>query len=559
MEKSTMAKIESKELAWGDRLTVMDNTRDRIYNKSYELLSVSGSVMKNVISVTLPYAAIFVNAVVSDLMDSTQALVVEGDLPKRTAKEVEDFLNHLDEQIDEQLLMSQGYTLDEWLASHVCVRSFIGMQYASQNLNGEFQLKALPVDMRWTFFERDTSGLVWVAPRFFWDEDMVNHEFEQDIKAHGLPWFKGPQIEVNDYWDREKNEVLVNKVRVRLQKNQLGEVPFIISQPATGFILRDADYLKHESEDLLFLIRDLYDEMNRLASVQQTKAMETIDPGYLNKKEQVDQNPAQPPPKNGQTVQSKINEGYELVPKPDLNQAFLTAKAELEKVASDGSYTSVDLGNVNQQVSSLWITAQSSIRKKFSGQRLKALANFKGQKARMALRQYARFSGQTEGFKIGSYGKKRIFSPAKVGDPETYSCKYELRSHDPLLEIANLNQFLTGYGKLPLRYNLTNVLKASDPEGIIREIEIEQARAQNPSISLMERAISLVEEAEGEADEVRANALLLQSRMLTRDCVAMLSNPQPAAPAAPGAQGAPKGTDNMGAALGRTLASWSGG
>ncbi|MBA7610203.1 hypothetical protein ES703_17409 [subsurface metagenome] len=85
-------------------------------------------------------------------------------------------------------------------------------------------------------------------------------------------------------------------------------------------------------------------------------------------------------------------------------------------------------------------------------------------------------------------------------------------------EIVNLAMFTAARGELPLEVRLKDILKADDPDGIMRKLDIEAAKRADPAIGLFEMAIRYAEEAEDlEGDD--AEAKKIQSMMLTeRGC-----------------------------------------
>jgi len=82
--------------------------------------------------------------------------------------------------------------------------------------------------------------------------------------------------------------------------------------------------------------------------------------------------------------------------------------------------------------------------------------------------------------------------------------------------------FSAARGDLPLKVRLKDILKADDPDGIIRELGIEEARLADPAIALHELALRYVEEAEDIEDDDEADAKLIQAKMLTEQGVSII-------------------------------------
>lgn len=507
----------------------MDNTRDKVYNKPYAMPDLGDPTkpMEGVINVTMPYAAIIANTVINDLMTSFRQTIVSGSISAKTQKLIEQFIDDNREEADEALVNSNWHAslFDIW-CSHVCIRSFIGVRWVSQIVDGKYVVDAMPIDMRHVAWEYGNDGLNWVAPISFRTRAELEVRYGEIIKDKSISLSgKDTQLfEVKDYWDSEKKELWINGVLAIEQRNPFEEPPFVITAPATGFMLRDIKYIEHDAEDILYLIRDVLDEMNRSASIAQTKGAETIRPPYVEPVEKEDGKPARKPPTTGQTKKAKQGEEWTLLQTPDINNAFLTGRADLDRVRQMGGVNDIDLGNVSQTVSAVWITAQAGIRKKFSGPRLKAITQGDQQLARMMIRQTQNAVELEEGspeIVVGRAGRQRTYNADKLGDPEQYSIRIELRSQSKTEEIANLVQFESA-PDLPYEWRLEHILGADDPKGIIRMRDFEDAKMADPAIGMTEMGMSLAREAAEIDDEIEADTMKFQSKLLCERVVAIL-------------------------------------
>ncbi len=520
---------ENRMTALHPLLQRMDRTRDWVYSTQYKMPDLGDPTknMDNVINVTMPYAAIIANTVINDLASSFRQTIVEGDISATTGRKIELFIDSNREEADELLVNSNWHaSLKEIWASHVCVRSFIGARWVSQIIDGQYVIDLLPIDMRYFPYEYGTVDLNWGAPITFRTRAELEAEYAEVIKDKQVSISGGADLlfEVRDYWDGDKKELWINGVLAVAQKNPFDEPPFVTAAPATGFMLRDKNYIEHDSEDILYLVRPILDELNRIATIEQTKGAETIRPSYMDIREKTDSNPAAAPPTTGQTKQKKKDEEWKLLPKPDINQAFLTGRADLNKVLQMGGVNDIDLGNVSQTVSAVWITAQAGIRKKFSGPRLKAMAQGDQQLARMMIRQAQKAVELESGdpaIVVGGMGRKKTFTSNQLGDPDKYGIRIELRSQSKTEEIANLSLFEAA-PDLPYEYRLETILGVDDPKGIMQMKAREEARLADPVIGLSELGISLAKQAEEIDDEQEADLLKLESMYLIERAVNML-------------------------------------
>jgi hypothetical protein len=517
----------------------MDSTRDLIYMKKYTLMDFDGKTpLTDVVNETLNTPAVFANSMISDLMGSVFQWQIEGDKKLSVAKQrlIRSFIMDLLAQIDEQLVQGQGMPgLQSWLSSHVVARSLIGARLISQVVNGEYTVDCLPTDMRYCPFQFGKKGLDWACNITYRTYAAVKDEY---------PDYQGTEnetdIEVRDFWSTKENEVSVGEQTVVKQTHKFGRVPFIIVLPASGFMLRDKDYLAHESEDPLFLDKNLFDEDNRLASIAATKGMETVRPAYQQKVKDVDSTPAEAPPGLGETKKVPIEGGWDPLKRPDINQAFLTATDTIKTALRQGGLNDIDLGNVDpQNMSAILLSKQNEIRSKFRKPRLEAIEIFYQQFARMAIEQYNKCLENTNGkeIMIGQTGRKKVYG--NLGDPSTYIINAKLMSHDKTMEIANASVASALWEKLPDEWIIENILQAEDTDEIMRKLAVQKAKRADPFIEYFELAIRYAEEAE-EMTDVDADIKKIESMKLTDICVSILQQRNMPQQPAPGNQAKPQ-------------------
>ena len=493
----------------------MDKTRDLAYGKKYELKGFDDVPLEKVINVTTNWPGVFASAIISDLMGATWQTVIESDgkLSPKQIHIIENFIEDNLAQVDEQLIRRGYVELFTWIANHVCIRSLIGARWFTQLDKDGYKVDCLPVDMRWTPFDFGDHGLNWVAPKTFRSKALIKAKYGKDVDSD--------ETEVIDFWTGEKNEIWIAEELVKTQKNPFGYPPFVIVKPSSGFTLRDKGYIEHDAEDLFFLNRGLYDERSRNMSLEQTLGMDVLWPPMEQESSDEELKPDKRP-KTGETKKVKKGEKHVLLPRGDLTKAFLTGRADIQRDLQMGGVNDIDLGNVSQTVSAVWITEQSEIRNKLNKPRLEAMASFRQQSARMLISQYRMITDKAKKskseFLIGVQGRKRKYTAQQLGDPDTYTIRNELMSQSKKQEIVNLAMFSAARGQLPLKVRLTDILKADDPDGIMRQLDLEAAKRADPAIGLFEMAIRYAEEAEDlEGDD--AEAKKIQSMMLTeRGC-----------------------------------------
>lgn len=533
MARDTWGKIDERMSQLTDLHTRMDETRKLAYMEDFKLRDFADKHdLDNVINVTGNQPAVFAHSLISDLQSAKWQTVVEGDISQRQAHDIEQFVEDNFEQADEQLLERFGIaSLYDWLCNHVCIRSVIGVRWLSQVNNGMYELDCLPVDMRWAAHRQGRNGLLWAAPIFFRSSEDIEDEFPPEARLSGVNIPDGHEVEVRDYWGKDTNEVWVAKGKIFEQANHLGYPPFVIVYPPSGFMLRDKGYLKHEAEDIFFLDRKLYAELNRALSIEQTIGMDVLYPPYEYETDDFDARPSRPPPKSGETRKVPKGEMHKPVPRGDLNRASLTAREDIYRMIELGGISDAELGSARLDRPGIWFAKQFEIRHKLEKARFQALTMMKEGLARMMIKQFLASNEGQEEIYIGRTGKKNKFSPAMLGDPDSYRISFRVMQSSKEQEIVNLAQAQAARGIVPERIIVRDILKAEDPAGWEREMEMEKAREANPAIGLAEMAVKFAEEAEDIEDETEAELKKWQSMMLVHDYVmqmrARMQPPQP--------------------------------
>ena len=515
------------------RHDVMDESEKLANQEDFYLTTFDGkTALDNVINVTGNYATTFADAVSSDLMSAHWQTVVEGDIPTRTAKAIEQFVDDNFEQADEQLLEQFGIaSLYAFLCNHVCVRSLLGVRWISEVVDGEYKIDCLPVDMRWTGWVLGN----WVAPIFFKNSDEFRDEFP------GANLIDNTDYAQVDYWNKENHEVWVVKgdtydpsnskgTSIFTEPNTLGYPPFVIVLPPTGFMLRGKGWIGNESPDIFWLNRKLYKEANRSLSIEQTIGMDILYPPYERELESPSSEPSKPVPKSGESLDVKKGERHQPVPRGDLNRASIAARQDILSQIRTGGVSEAELGEAGLDRPGIWFARQFEIRHKREKPLFEALAMMKEGLARMMIKQFIDSKDTGSDLLVGRTGRRNKFSTQILGDPDKYriSFKYNISSKE--MEIVNLAQAQAARGIVPEKIIVRDILQAEDPDEWDRMLELEKAKAANPAIGLLEMSVRYAEEAEELEDEGDKAIKVLQSKILLHDYVMMMRqrlNPQP--------------------------------
>ncbi len=518
----TMTLVDNRITAMSDINSRMDETAKFLHwdDIPYKLVKPDGkTLLTDSISVTPNMPKVFAHGVIADLMSGKWQTVVEGSISGRQAHIIETFADDNLMQADEYMVKRYGIpSLFGWLCNHVCVRWAIGVRWISQVIDGEYKIDCLPVDMRWTPFERGEDGLWWVCPEIIMSGSALNRKYRDAGISDG-----DDKYTIRDFWDGEKNEIWIGKGTdtgfagklYKKQKNPFGYPPFVIVIPASGFMLRDEGYLKHEGEDILFLNTGLYKELARSLSLEQTSGYAGLYPAYEYETDVPDARPSEKVPEIDSVLKRKTGELHVPVPRGDINRAGQTARVDLQAMIDNGA--PIAPRQYNTPPSAILLAGETEMISRLQNSRKEALGIFRSQLVDMIIDQYLK---TPEGeVLIGKRGKQTKYSPSKLGNPDDYTVNYQLTVKSRRQEIANLAEFTAAYGKLPLKWNLTNILMVDDPDGIIGELDIQKWKEADPSIGMFEGAMKYAEEAEDMEPGVDKDLKNWESMMLVDEGV----------------------------------------
>ena len=525
-KETTWEMITTRIKALKDLYDRMDNTKELIYmDPEFELTNFKGEKIERAVHITGNKPATFVNVIRSNLMEAKWQTIIEGDISSRQAKLIEDFINDNLDEADEMLNDTQDISsLHDWNSNHVCTRSIIGVRWLGLVKDGKYVIDCRPMDMRWTPYRRGGKHLKWVAPISFLSKEDIREEFEEVLtkEEYALITFKEEtkDNELRDYWNSEKNEIWINNKLIKTQNHNLKRPPFVIAFPPSGFMLRDKGYMKHEAEDVLFLNRNLYKELNRSLSVEQTLGFTTVFPAYEKEVVNKTAEPSEPPPVSGESLDVKPGERHEPVPLGDLNNASLAARTDIQEMLGEGAPVAPRI--YTQPPSGAELALELEVLARQQNPRIKALQSFRVQLARLMIDQYSITAKDETDLSIGRQGRKRKYTASKMVNPDRYSISYILLPKNTRAELANLVMFQGAAGELPLRMRLRDILHAEDPDGIMRDLDIEEAKKADPSIALFEQGVRYAEEAEDIEDEHDKDLKNMESMLLISRGVAIV-------------------------------------
>ncbi len=532
----TWKMIDERQKVLQDFYNQVDKTRLRLNLHPFQIKDFKGeNNLDDVINVTENKSVNYAKRVVAGLMSYKWQTVVEGQITSKDAHQIENFINDSLDQADEFIFTEHGLAnLDTWLMNHVTHTSLIGVQWTSSIEDGEYKVDSLPLDMLYTPFVLNK----WVAPITLRNKGDLHKELEDYAKLaeQGFGTFFPPgelkeiDNEVRDYWSLEVNELWIEKQLVFIQPNTYKTLPFVIVWVPSGFMFRDKGYLKHESPSVLFANENLFDQLSRQLTIDATLGMDPILPAYEKETGETAGGLSEPAPKRGESLDVKVGERHQLLPRTDVNNAQLASRGEVTQMVDAAAPISPRA--FNQPPSAVEVAIEIELLDEIQNPLIIALRMFKEELGRLIIDQFILVSENESitSVQAGRTGRKREFNVTSLKNPDKYFISYKPLKQNKRLAIVNEARFLSMVGKAPMKFLLRDVLMVEDPDGWDREMELDKAKAANPAIGRAEMAIRYAEEAEEMDDGTAKDLKNLESQILVHDYVIMMRqrmNPVP--------------------------------
>ncbi len=515
----------------------VDKTRKRLNLTPFKMIDpLSKTELDDVVIVTENRSYSHIKRIIAGLMSAKWQGVVEGQITDSQAHKIEMFNEASLQQADEYLQNEYGLPgLDVWLDNHVCHTGLIGVQWMVDIENGEYKIHCRPNDMRWTPFVLNK----WVAPITFGTKEDLLKELEDCKKlamdggsdyeftppAEGT--LKDIDNEVRDFWNNEVNELWINEVQVFRQRNTYGKLPHIILWVPSGFYFRDKGYLEHESPGLLAGNEALYEQLSQQLTIDATLGFNVLNPATEYESENPEGGLSTPRPKRGEDLEVPKGGRHIPFPNPDINRAELASREQVTHLIEEGS--PIAPRGYATPPSAIEVTTEVELLDQLQNPQIIALQMFKSQLVRLNIEQTLLLAEKDGSISVGPTGKQGSFNIGDLKDPKKYSISYQLMKQNKRLAIVNEARALALWGKAPMKYILKDILSVEDPDGWMREMELERAKAVNPAIGLAEMAVRYAEEAEGmEGDDKELKNF--QSMMIVHEYVMLLRqrmNPLP--------------------------------
>ncbi len=491
---------------------------DKRYQVDVDLLHLTRYIMRGppdvegvahaipgIVNATLNKPAIFGANVVSALGSVKEQVVVESQDEGFDTHSIEEFLEFARDGADDLLRKKRLPLLNPFADAQICFRGRVGRRILFREKNGVLIPDIMNWDGRYIRYKMGDKEFDWAA--------YSTRRSKSEIEAEYGISIKDKFGQVLDVWTKEHNEVWIDERQVVEQPHKKGYVPVVMGIVPLGWgdMLLDEGRLKNEGESIFFMIRDVVPQMNMLMSILTTLNFLSVKrPAQWENPEGAQGEPpdydkAMAP---GAMTPTEVGQGIKTIDFGDALRAAELADRKLEKAIQEGSFTDIDIGNVQQPFSAVALIEIGEGRDQLLLPRLATKEWLNIDTAEMITRQVIQIGGTVE---LGATGHKKKFGTASLKGEYTVDYKYFIKS--PKIDVARLS--MAGQSKewYPRKEIYTNVLQVEDPDGLERDWYAELAEIIDPNVLKLRIILRLLEKADEGDEDAEMEAFVMAQDM----------------------------------------------
>ena len=510
-----MADIDYKTLAdakfrdWGELLGESGRMKEdadffNMVSKTNKLLDANDSEIVNSVHVLLNDIATFTWEVETELNSAEERIEVLSENKRFDTAYVEEYIQTAFDEADKLLSNKGMFPFNSFIDQQSFRRGRV-CSTCNFHFDGNLFIPDITYwDTGYVVVENDNRGISWIASKFWKSESQILSEYpEAENKTTS-----GKDMGILYILAKDTIQAWLNGAKIRDQKNTLGYVPAIYRRVPMGSMLQDKDTIRYQGESGIFLIRYLFKELERIASIIQSISLKAVDQAL-----QIQRPPGESIGKAGGnqsvdelTAPGAVNETgekseYRLMPLGQLQAAFDRLYQMIQERMQRG--TSRKYQNVLQPKTATEVMMEAQEQGNIILPRLNTRGLLKKNLAEMFIKQTieACEKAKRQTFKLGN----QDFDVSMLKGQYTIEFKYHF--NDPRMDAARQSLATAQQGQRPQSWILRNTLMSEDPDEEDRQLAIEKARRENPLVS-MDWEITKLLEAADEGDPYAEDAAM---------------------------------------------------
>ena len=498
--------IIAKEKEFDPLWKRMDEDGELIYNVNFILRDWDGRPVKRVYSVTIPNAALFYAKMVSLISRVSRLPIITDPQDKMTddsKANIINFLKDMDFEID--TLLNNKDELDAFTThtGYFCGRGWSAEQVLLRMDDGKLITDVRQLDPRWLTYATGMEGVTW------FNYDMVRSSV--DIEAEYNRTVPNDEGVISDRWDDKTEKIYISsglgsaREQIAEKKNPYGYPPIVIQAvPFGAGLLKEKDAIKRKGESIFYPHRDMFKEVNFMASILKTQSFDDLRPALQSPGDKTGEPPKEYPASQSNTA---TDEPILLVPRRDMTNAMRNYLGIINSMIQRAGLSNLDEGTITFPLAAVAIAKMLAQKQSLTMPRLAALELLYRARTRMIIKQIMTMGGS---FKIGEEGRERTYKASELEGTYTVGWSYftpSLEDDAAKSAIADSQR-----GLLPDRAIRRDTLQRENPEQDENWLEVEEAKRKEPLITDLERIYSLIDE---DTDESNVEAWILFNKLTT--------------------------------------------
>ncbi|KKL78629.1 hypothetical protein LCGC14_2022920, partial [marine sediment metagenome] len=315
---------------WGDLLGGEGRMKEdadffNMVSNTTKLLDANDKEIKNSVHVLLNDIATFTWEVETELNAAIEQRAVTSKNKRFDTAYVEGFIEAAFKEADELLALKGMFPFDAFIDQQTFRRGRVASTCFFHFDKGEFIADLTPWDTRYVVPENDNKGLYYLAGKFYRSENQVLKEYPE---AKGRV-SSSEDNEILQILARDTGQIWIGDKLIKTIPNKLGYVNAVYRMVPMGSMLQDKNTIQYQGESGIFLIRLLFKELERIASIIQSISLKAVDQALQIQRPLADSTGNAAPGKSvdeltdpGVVNETPENSRYELMPLGQLQAIF---------------------------------------------------------------------------------------------------------------------------------------------------------------------------------------------------------------------------------------------
>ncbi len=525
----TYARIENEKTEFALVNARMDKDEKLYYLDPFIFRTFGGQPVPKIINMTLPDPALFAHRAIGLLQNAAPTIDIQSDeLTDAQQLKIEEIVEALLLTVDEKLGIRGLTGMWGYYQEQACIRGGLnGECLIRPDPDSEYALIDIrPNDRRFVTYSMGMNGLNWYAYHSRKSKAYIKDKWDIDMPSGELHRVVTEAYSKTHYqvWVGEGDAATAsNAARQINMRNPYGYVPAITQLVPAGSSLGSWDAIPHHGESIFQLNRNLYPEMNRLATVLHNLTMASFFGARQYVSEAGEQGNVEAIPFGlGVVVAIEKGGGYTMIPVNDIRNATRLEYAMLESRLQRGSFANIEYGNLSFPLSAVAIGRLTEAKDLIFVPRLQADAMFYQRLIHMAFAQLIQVGRP---FLLGQPGREKEYKPSDLAGRYTVRFRYFAESREQ--RMASLTEAQSAGSLYSEQFKREELLHIRDPKKMERQVRYEQA-GQDPRIYLLRQAHALVDLEEHDEAELTLVALEDMLRQQALNKAIMTSPTRPA-------------------------------